>query len=207
MRGLREIEAGRPTPGIPVFASNPVSEFIINTNQEKGGEIMDSQRRTNLLGGIVLILVGGILLAAQLFPGLGITLNITLSWPLILVGVGIFLFLLGLLINEPDMAVPACIVAGIGGILYYQNETGDWASWAYAWALIPGFVGVGTILAGLFGGNFRKSLRDGGTLILISVILFAIFSSLLGGKSYLGVYWPVLIILLGVWLLIRPLFK
>jgi hypothetical protein len=112
-----------------------------------------------------------------------------------------------LLVNEPGMAVPACIVAGIGGILYYQNETGDWASWAYAWALIPGFVGVGTILAGLFGGEFRKSLRDGGTLILISVILFAIFSSLLGGKSYLGVYWPVLIILLGLWLLIRPLFK
>ena len=117
---------------------------------------MDSHRRTNLLGGIVLILVGGILLAAQLFPGLGLTLNITFSWPLILVGVGIFLFLLGLLVNEPGMAVPACIVAGIGGILYYQNETGDWASWAYAWALIPGFVGVGTILAGLFGGEFPQ---------------------------------------------------
>jgi hypothetical protein len=168
---------------------------------------MDSQRRTNLLGGIVLILVGGILLAAQLFPGLGLTINITFSWPLILVGVGIFLFLLGLLVNAPDMAVPACIVAGIGGILYWQTMTGDWASWAYAWTLIPGFVGVGTILAGLFGGNFRRSLRDGGTLILISVVLFAIFSSLLGGKSYLGVYWPVLIILLGLWLLIRPLFK
>ena len=56
----------------------------------------------------------------------------------------------------------------------------------------------GAILAGLIGGNFRKSLRDGGTLILISVILFAIFSSLLGGKSYLGVYWPILIILLGL---------
>jgi hypothetical protein len=163
---------------------------------------MDSQRRTNLLGGIVLILVGGILLAVQLFPSLGLTINITFSWPLILVGVGIFLFLLGLLVNEPGMAVPACILAGIGGILYWQNATGDWASWAYAWALIPGFVGVG-----LFGGNFRRSLRDGGTLILISLILFAIFSSLLGGKSYLGVYWPVLIILLGLWLLIRPLFK
>jgi hypothetical protein len=169
--------------------------------------MMDTQRRTNLIGGIVLILVGGVLLAAQLFPGLGLTLNIELSWPLILVGVGVFLLLFGLLVNAPGMAVPACIVAGIGGILYWQNATGDWASWAYAWTLIPGFVGVGTILAGLFGGTFRQSLRDGGTLILISLILFAIFSSLLGGKSYLGVYWPVLIILLGLWLLIRPLFK
>ena len=140
----------------PVFANNPVSEFIINLNQEVGGEIMESHRRTNLLGGIVLILVGGILLAAQLFPGLGLTLNITFSWPLILVGVGILLLLLGLLVNEPGMAVPACIVAGIGGILYYQNATGDWASWAYAWALIPGFVGVGTILAGPVWGKFPQ---------------------------------------------------
>ena len=168
---------------------------------------MESHRRTNLIGGIVLILVGVYFLAVQLFPELGPTLNIEFSWPLILVGVGGFLLLFGLLVNAPDMAVPACIVAGIGGILYYQNMTGDWASWAYAWTLIPGFVGVGTILAGLFGGNFRRSLRDGGTLILISLILFAIFSSLLGGKSYLGVYWPVLIILMGIWLLIRPLFK
>ena len=168
---------------------------------------MESHRRTNLIGGIVLILVGVYFLAVQLFPELGPTLNIEFSWPLILVGVGGFLLLFGLLVNAPDMAVPACIVAGIGGILYYQNMTGDWASWAYAWALIPGFVGVGIILAGLFGGTFRQSLRDGGTLILISLILFAIFSSFLGGKSYLGVYWPVLIILLGLWLLIRPVFK
>jgi len=168
---------------------------------------VESHRRTNLIGGIVLILVGVYFLAVQLFPELGPSLNIEFSWPLILVGVGAFLLLFGLLVNAPGMAVPACIVAGIGGILYYQNMTGDWASWAYAWALIPGFVGVGIILAGLFGGTFRQSLRDGGTLILISLILFAIFSSLLGGKSYLGVYWPILIILLGLWLLIRPLFK
>ncbi len=168
---------------------------------------MESHRRTNLIGGIVLILVGVYFLAVQLFPELGPSLNIEFSWPLILVGVGAFLLLFGLLVNAPDMAVPACIVAGIGGILYYQNMTGDWASWAYAWALIPGFVGVGVILAGLFGGTFRQSLRDGGTLILISLILFAVFSSFLGGKSYLGVYWPVLLILLGLWLLIRPLFK
>ena len=168
---------------------------------------MDSQRRTNLVGGVVLILIGGFFLAMQLFPGLGVTFNIQFSWPLIIVGVGVFLLLFGLVVNAPGMAVPACIVAGIGGILYWQNSTGNYESWAYAWALIPGFVGVGTILAGLLGGTFRQSLRDGGTLILISLILFAIFSSFLGGKSYLGVYWPVLIILLGLWLLIRPLFK
>jgi hypothetical protein len=124
---------------------------------------------------------------------------------LFVIGAGILLFIFGLLVNAPDMAVPACIVGGIGCLLYWQNSTGNWASWAYAWALIPGFVGVGVILAGLFKGELRQALRDGGTLIIISLILFAIFGSFLGGLNILGDYWPLLLILLGAWLLIRGL--
>ena len=166
---------------------------------------MTSQNRTNLVGGIILLLVGIFLLAVQIFPNLGIAINIEFSWPLIVIGVGVLLFIFGLLVNAPDMAVPACIVGGIGGLLYYQNTTGDWASWAYVWTLIPGFVGVGVMLAGLFKGEFRQALRDGGTLIIISLIMFAIFASFLGGKSFLGDYWPLLLILLGGWLLLRGL--
>ena len=166
---------------------------------------MTSQNRTNLVGGIILLLVGLFLLAVQIFPSLGIAINIQFSWPLIVIGVGILLFIFGLLVNAPDMAVPACIVGGIGGLLYYQNATGDWASWAYVWTLIPGFVGVGVIVAGLIKGELRQGLRDGGTLIIISLIMFAIFASFLGGMSFLGDYWPLLLILLGGWLLIRGL--
>ena len=166
---------------------------------------MKSQNSTNLVGGVILLLVGIFLLAVQIFPDLGIAINIEFSWPLIVIGVGILLFIFGLLVNAPDMAVPACIVGGIGCLLYWQNATGKWDSWAYVWTLIPGFVGVGVILAGLFKGTFRESLRDGGTLIIISLILFAIFASFLGGMSFLGDYWPLLLILLGGWLLIRGL--
>ena len=105
------------------------------------------------------------------------------------------------------MAVPACIVGGIGGLLYWQNATGNWESWAYAWALIPGFVGVGVVLSRLLGGGGRKALQEGGSLILISLALFAVFGSWLGGLNLFGDYWPVLLILWGVWLLIRPLFR
>ena len=42
-----------------------------------------------------------------------------------------------LLTGQPGMLVPACIVGGIGGMLYWQNLTGDWASWSYSWSLIP----------------------------------------------------------------------
>ena len=40
------------------------------------------------------------------------------------------------------MMVPASIVTGIGGLLYWQNATGRWESWSYAWALIVASVGV-----------------------------------------------------------------
>jgi hypothetical protein len=167
---------------------------------------MTNQHRTHLVGGVILLLVGLFLLAVQIFPSLGVAINIEFSWPLIVIGVGLLLFIFGLLVNAPDMAVPACIVGGIGGLLYWQNATGRWDSWAYAWTLIPGFVGVGVILAGLLKGEFRQGLRDGGTLIIISLIMFAIFASFLGGMSTLGDYWPLLLVLLGGWLLLRGVF-
>ena len=168
---------------------------------------MDQQMRRNLVVGVVLVLLGVWFLAVQFVPGLGSWINIEWSWPLLIMAVGAFLLLFGLLVGAPGMAVPAVIVAGIGGILYYQNATGDWTSWSYLWTLIPGFVGVGVILAGLLGGDFRSSLTEGGGLIIISLILFFIFASIMGGWNLLGDYWPVLLILLGVWLLIRQLFR
>jgi len=168
---------------------------------------MSRRRRTSLVGGIILVLLGAWLLAIQLVPGLDRLINIEFTWPWIIIGVGVLLFVFGLVAGEPGMAVPACIVAGIGGILYYQYTTGDWASWSYAWALIPGFVGVGSILAGLLGDNRSRSIRDGLNLLVISAVLFLIFGSFLGGLNLLGNYWPVLLILLGVWLLLRPVFR
>jgi hypothetical protein len=164
---------------------------------------MDRKRRSSLVGGLLLILLGAWFLISQFWPGL----HPEFSWPWIIVGVGALMLVIGLLSGEPDMAVPACVVGGIGGLLYWQNATGNWESWAYAWSLIPGFVGVGVVLSGLLGGNGGKALRDGGSLILISLALFAVFGSWLGGLTLFGDYWPVLLILWGLWLLIRPLFR
>ena len=166
---------------------------------------MDRRRRSSLAGGIVLILLGVLFLATQLklLPGLWLEF----SWPWIVIGVGAFLLVLGLVVGAPEMAVPACIVGGIGALLYWQNATGNWESWAYAWALIPGFVGVGIVLSGLLGGQIRQSLQAGGVLIFISLVLFAVYGSFLGGRNLLGPYWPVLLILFGLLLLIRPLFR
>lgn len=162
---------------------------------------MDKRRRTSIFGGAILILVGGLLFAAQIMPDLLPDFWQTFSWPWIIVGVGLFLFALGAALGEPGLAVPASIVGGIGGILAYQYYSNDWASWSYIWALIPGFVGIGIILMKLLGGE--GSYKEGGTLLLISLILLAVFGSFFGALGMAGQYWPVLLILLGVVLLGR----
>ena len=158
---------------------------------------MNESKRNTLAIGILLILLGGFFLAQIFFPGL----KTMVSWPVIIIAVGAGLFLLGLLIRAPGMSIPAAIVAGIGGILYYQNATGQWGSWSYRWALIPGFVGVGIIVGGLLGDKSLK-VADGLRQLVISLVLFLVFGAFFGGFRNLGEYWPLLLIGAGVILLI-----
>jgi hypothetical protein len=159
-----------------------------------------------LAAGLILILVGLFFLAMQF-------LDLTnwfvwLDWPIYVVGVGFVLLLIGLLVGEPDMAVPASIVGGIGGILYWQNLTGNWESWSYVWALIPGFVGLGILLSGLLGSPATrgKKIKEGLETMLISAVLFLVFGSFFG-LPLLGDYWPVLLIVLGLFLMGRALLR
>src|SRR3989304_10453190 len=115
------------------------------------------QNRSSLILGIFLILFGGGLCAPRQVPAVQDWLDNNFTWPMWTIGAGLLILLIGLITGAPGMAVPASIVAGIGGILYYQNATGDFGSWSYMWALIPGFVGIGTILAGFAGGNTPRS--------------------------------------------------
>ena len=159
---------------------------------------MDRTRRSGIASGLVLILLGTFFLVTQYVPALDDWLA-EAGWPVAIIAAGVGLLVIALLAGVPGMAVPACIVGGIGALLYYQNATGDWESWAYAWALIPGFVGVGVVLTGLLERRkVAAAITGGGTLILISLIMFAIFGSFLGGPVSLGKYWPVLLIVLGL---------
>ncbi len=44
--------------------------------------------------------------------------------------------------NVAGLAVPGTVIMGTGLILFYQNITGHWESWAYIWTLYPLFVGL-----------------------------------------------------------------
>jgi len=168
---------------------------------------MDRRRRSNLGVGLLFILIGAFALVYQLVPGFQDLLDLRFEWPMIIIGFGLFLLVLGLLVGASGMAVPAMIMCGIGGLLYWQNATGNWDSWAYAWTLIPGFVGVGVFLAELLEGKLTSALQSGGWLILISLTMFVIFASFLGGPEWIGPYWPALLILLGVVMLVRTFFR
>lgn len=168
---------------------------------------MERSTRTRLVGGALLILAGIFLLAARFVPQIRSLLEIDYAWPVIVIAVGAGLLVLGLLVGNPDLAVPASIVGGIGGILYWQALTNNYETWSFAWALIPAFVGVGIVLSGLLGGQNRKSLNDGIWLIVIGLTLFLVFGGLFGGLGVFGPYWPVLLIVLGVLLLVRTLLQ
>ncbi len=168
---------------------------------------MNQMDRSRIAMASVLILIGVWFLLVQFVPALAVFTINARTWPLIVVGVGASIALVGLATWTPGLMVPACIVGGIGGLLYYQNLTGDWKSWAYAWALIPGFVGVGVFFSSLLSGRLREAIAGGGWLVFISAVMFLIFAAFLGGPNLLGVYWPVLLILFGVIVLLQSLFR
>jgi hypothetical protein len=168
---------------------------------------MEPKTRSALGVGTLLILLGVFFLVTRIVPNI----LAPFTWPWIVIGVGAAFMIASLVSWTPGLAVPACIIGGIGGILLWQNTSGLWGTWSYAWALIPGFVGVGVFISEVMEGRPLKGLLDGGTPIVISIILFFVFGSLLGrqvgGFPAIGNWWAVGLILIGVLVVLRPLIR
>jgi len=165
------------------------------------------RNRAQLALGIILILLGALFIAQMQVPLVRQWMDMYMQYPLNVVAIGVLILVVGLLLGVPAMAIPAAVVAGIGGILYYQVKASDMQSWEYMWALIPGFVGVGMILAGLLGRNMHEA-RSGVNLMVISAVLFIVFAAFFGKLSLLGAYGPaLLLVVLGLWVLLRGLFR
>lgn len=175
---------------------------------------MDRSRRKSITIGVLFILIGGWFFAVGFYEPLNDWADAFTEWPMWIVATGVLILVAGLVSGSPSLVVPAAIVSGIGGIFYYQNATNEWNTWAYAWTLIPGFIGVGTLIQYLLQGKIRKALRQGGGAIAFSLFLFGVFGGLfydsVGGPEFLAGlsdYWPVLLIMIGLWILLRPIFK
>ena len=167
------------------------------------------ERRRNITGGLVLILVGAFFIFWQFAPD-----NITgwfdryFDWPYYVIGSGLFLLLVSLVSGVGGLAVPGTIVSGIGGILYYQNLTGDWASWGYIWVFIPGLVGLGIVIGSFISRDMRHERRTGFSMFfiatLIGLALWAVFHTGVVGTSMV---WAVVLILLGLYVLVSGLLR
>ncbi len=169
------------------------------------------KRRGSFTFGVILILLGAWFLALQFVPQLQDWINQFSDWPVWVMAPGVIFLLAALISGVYDLVIPGSILSGIGLILYYQNETGDWQSWAYAWALIIVFVGIGVFIANLLKGRFREAFNEGGPPIMTGVVMFLIFGSIFramfGQSPLLGDYWPLLLVFVGLWMLIKPLFR
>ena len=169
---------------------------------------MSKSGRSQLALGVILLLIGGWFLLNQVNPQFRNFFEPYTEWPVNMLLIGAGNLIVGLVTGSPGLAVPAAIVAGLGGIFYYQETSGNYNSWSYMWALIPGFVGVGTLIQGLLGENTASNLKRGLNLMVTSAVLFLVFAAFLGGWNILGDFGPaVLLILLGLYVLGSGLYK
>jgi hypothetical protein len=73
--------------------------------------------------------------------------------------------------------------------------------------LIPGFSGIGMVLAYLLGSRDKYSIRSALDTIGTSLVLFVIFGAFFGAFKVFGAYWPLLLIAAGVLIGLRTLLR
>jgi len=162
---------------------------------------MDNKRRNNgaLIGGVLLIAFGILSLFSQLFQGFEF-------WPFIVIGVGA-MFFVGMVAggrSTAALAIPGSIISVIGIMLFLQNVTGYWESWAYGWTVILMAVGLGIYIMGWWDDS--PSQRASGLRVArIGAILFLIFGgffeTLFHSFAFSAYIFPIVLILFGVYIL------
>jgi hypothetical protein len=182
------------------------------TVEEPAPASTDGSSTTPAIGlGVALLLIGGLLFVGQL---LDIGLE-DIGWPAIVIGIGVIILVLGLFVNrEQGMVIGGTVVTTVGLVLLYQDQTGRWETWAYAWALVgPAASGLGMVLWGIRTAN-PVEIRNGTWALLTGLAIFVVgflfFEGVIGlSGEPLGLpEWllPVVVIAIGVVILARGIF-
>ena len=132
--------------------------------------------------GFASLAIGLALIAFGVLFLLGAVLRIDIwnaLWPLFIIIPGLLFFMGMVVIGKPGapLAVPGSIITMAGMILFVQNLTGLWNTWAYAWALVvPTAVGIGVAIAGMWGDD-QRAVRVGTAMagIGLAALLFLAF--------------------------------
>jgi hypothetical protein len=154
-----------------------------------------------LIGGALLIGFGLLSLVGRLFDAW----NWGALWPFLIIGFGALFFIAMFATgkNGAALAIPGSIVGGIGLVLLFQSLTDHWESMSYFWTLIILFVGVGIYIMGWYGGDNGQK-QSGKRLISVGAIMFVIFGAFFEMlfSSFNNMLFPVLLIVLGVYLVV-----
>ena len=167
--------------------------------------------------GVALVIVGAgwfVLRELQIDPFDAIS---DAGWPYFVVIPGIVLLLASLVPTPPrgvGFAIAGSIVTTVGIVLLYQEATGQWTSWAYAWALVgPGAAGLGMLVYGLIFRQ-RDLLAAGARLVAIAAAIFAVgywyFDAIFTtGQAPvdLGEWWPLVFVGIGLAALMAGFFS
>ncbi len=110
--------------------------------------------------------------------------------------------------NAAGLAVPGALVTGTGAILFYQNMTNHWESWAYVWALYPVLLGLALTFLGERTSQAETARAGRGFIrwgAISFVALWALFELVIfSGNRPLGNFLlPAVLIGVGAWMLLR----
>jgi len=163
------------------------------------------EHNTRALGLLLLAVGAWILIARFIHIDLGGWL-----WPFWIIVPGGIIMALGFRDthrSNEGLVTFGSIVAVTGIVLFVQNITGQWQSWAYSWALLfPGSIGLGRYLWGKRTGDVavvrsaEQTLRVAFVLFLAFAVFFEVVLGI--GGFRLGaagrIVLPVLLIAAGV---------
>ncbi len=154
-----------------------------------------------LIGGAILIGIGLLTLVSRMFTDI----DWGLLWPFAIIGFGALFFIAMFAVGKSGaaFAIPGTIITGIGLVVLFQNITQHWTTMSYLWTLIIIFVGLGIYIMGWYGEDANQR-RSGGKVMKIGIILFIVFGTIFESifSSLNNVIFPILLILLGVYLVL-----
>jgi len=160
--------------------------------------------RGSIVVGGILVVIGAIFLFVNVFR-----VNFGDVWPVIFFIIGAGFYLPVLLMprerrNLAGLLIPGTILFGLGAIFFYNILADNWGSWAYIWTLIPAAVGLGLLLAARVGDWGGDTMKVGFWMFVISTGVCLILAAFFGGGN-VGLVGAILLIVLGVFLLIRSI--
>jgi predicted membrane protein len=98
--------------------------------------------------------------------------------------------------RDSSRVIGGLILVGVGAVLLLRNTGFYLPGWLFSWPMI-------LILVGVYSG-FKHNFRNTGWIILIGVGLFFLVSKFIPALGLQPLFWPLVIIGLGILFIVRP---